>query len=75
MAAMRMRSGAKLTKKVIEALVDEAERGYDLTKAKRVAIGRPSFGPAGTSPRVQIRVQRSLGNLAHRAMLVSGTGL
>jgi predicted HicB family RNase H-like nuclease len=57
---MRTRSGTKLTKKVIEALADEAERGYDLTKAKRVTLGRPSLGPAGTSPRVQIRVDPEL---------------
>lgn len=60
MATMRTRSGTKLTKKVIEALADEAERGYDLTKAKRVTLGRPSLGPAGTSPRVQIRVDPEL---------------
>jgi hypothetical protein len=60
MATMRTRSGTKLTKKVIEALADEAERGYDLTKAKRVSFGRPSLGPAGTSPRVQIRVDPGL---------------
>jgi predicted HicB family RNase H-like nuclease len=60
MATMRTRSGTKLTKKVIEALAAEAERGYDLTKAKRVTLGRPSLGPAGTSPRVQIRVDPEL---------------
>jgi hypothetical protein len=57
---MRTRSGTKLTKKVIGALADEAERGYDLTDAKRVAFGRPSLGRAGTSPRVQIRVDPAL---------------
>jgi hypothetical protein len=57
---MRTRSGAKLTKQVIDALADEAERGYDLTKAKRVTLGRPSLGPTGTSPRVQIRVDPEL---------------
>jgi CRISPR-associated endonuclease/helicase Cas3 len=60
MATMRTRSGTKLTDKVIEELADEAERGYDLTEAKRVAFGRPSLGPAGTSPRVQIRVDPEL---------------
>jgi hypothetical protein len=57
---MRTRSGTKLTRKVVEALADEAERGYDLKKAKRVKLGRPSLGPAGTSPRVQIRVDPEL---------------
>ncbi|HEV7163425.1 MAG TPA: ribbon-helix-helix domain-containing protein [Solirubrobacteraceae bacterium] len=60
MATMRTRSGTKLTRKVVEALADEAERGYDLKKAKRVKLGRPSLGPAGTSPRVQIRVDPEL---------------
>jgi hypothetical protein len=60
MATMRTRSGTKLTKKAIGALADEAERGYDLTDAKRVAFGRPSLGRAGTSPRVQIRVDPAL---------------
>jgi plasmid stability protein len=60
MATMRTRSGTKLTKKVIEALADEAERGYDLTKAKRVAFGRPSLGDVGVSPRVQVRVDPEL---------------
>lgn len=60
MATMRTRNGTKLTGKVIEALADEAERGYDLTKAKRVTLGRPSLGPAGASPRVQIRVDPEL---------------
>jgi predicted HicB family RNase H-like nuclease len=60
MATMRTRSGTKLTKKVVEALADEAELGYDLAKAERVAFGRPSLGPAGTSPRVQVRVDPEL---------------
>ncbi|HEY3866273.1 MAG TPA: ribbon-helix-helix domain-containing protein [Solirubrobacteraceae bacterium] len=60
MATMRTRSGTKLTKKAIEALADEAERGYDLTKAKRVAFGRPSLGDIGVSPRVQVRVDPEL---------------
>ena len=60
MATMRTRGGTKLTKKVIEPLADEAERGYDLTKAKRGTLGRPSLGPAGASPRVQIRVDPEL---------------
>jgi predicted HicB family RNase H-like nuclease len=60
MATMRTRSGTKLTKKVIEALAAEAERGYDLTKATRATLGRPSLGPGGVSPRVQVRVDAEL---------------
>jgi hypothetical protein len=60
MATLRTRSGTKLTRKVIDALADEAERGYDLSKAKRERIGRPALGVAGVSPRVQVRVDPKL---------------
>jgi hypothetical protein len=60
MATLRTRSGTKLTKKVVDALAEEAERGYDLTKAKRVHMGRPALGDSGTSPRVQVRVDPDL---------------
>lgn len=61
MATLRTRSGTKLTKKRIEALADEAERGYDLNKARRVYVGRPALGPSpGASPRVQVRVDPEL---------------
>jgi hypothetical protein len=33
-------SGDLLTQREIEALADEAERGYDLTRAKRVVASR-----------------------------------
>jgi hypothetical protein len=57
---MKTRSGTKLTKKVVDALAEEAERGYDLTKAKRVRMGRPALGDVGASPRVQVRVDPQL---------------
>jgi hypothetical protein len=60
MATLRTRSGTKLTRKVVDALADEAERGYDLSKAKRERVGRPALGTAGTSPRVQVRVDPML---------------
>jgi len=59
-ATLKTRSGTKLTKKVVDALAEEAERGYDLTKAKRVRIGRPALGDGGSSPRVQLRVDPGL---------------
>jgi hypothetical protein len=62
MATLRTRSGTKLTKKVVDALADEAEHGYDLTKARRVRMGRPSLGDGGESPRVQVRVDADLAN-------------
>jgi hypothetical protein len=60
MPALRTRSGTKLTKKVVDALAEEAERGYDLTQAKRVRMGRPALGEGGESPRVQVRVDDDL---------------
>jgi predicted HicB family RNase H-like nuclease len=53
-------SGEVLTDEDIEALADEAERGYDLSKATKVTIGRPPLGAAGASPRVQVRVDPKL---------------
>lgn len=35
-------SGDLLTERDIEVLADEAERGYELTKAKRVVMGKSS---------------------------------
>jgi hypothetical protein len=60
MATLRTRSGTKLTKKVVDALAEEAGRGYDLTNAKRVRMGRPALGDTGASPRVQVRVDPQL---------------
>ncbi len=53
-------SGEVLTDEDIEALADEAERGYDLEKATKVTVGRPSLGERGASPRVQVRVDPDL---------------
>jgi len=60
MATLKTRSTTELTDEVIEALADEAERGYDLSKARRVYVGRPPLGKAGPSPRVQVRVDPKL---------------
>lgn len=60
MATLKTRSGTSLTKKVVDELADEAERGYDLEKAKRVRMGRPALGEGGVSPRVQVRVDPDL---------------
>jgi predicted HicB family RNase H-like nuclease len=53
-------SGEVLTDEDIEELADEAERGYDLDKAIKVTVGRPSLGAKGASPRVQVRVDPDL---------------
>jgi predicted HicB family RNase H-like nuclease len=60
MTAVRTISGDELSEKDIEALADEAERGYDLSKTRCVRVGRPALGKAGTSPRIQVRVDPKL---------------
>ena len=57
---MTTAGGDELSEEDIEALADEAERGYDLDKAIRVTVGRPSLGTKGASPRVQVRVDPAL---------------
>jgi len=61
MARLKTKAGTRLTRKVLKELADEAERGYDLSKAERVIIrpGRPSLD-RGVSPRISYRVARDL---------------
>jgi len=40
---MTTAGGDELSEEDIEALADEAERGYDITKAARVTVNRPSL--------------------------------
>ena len=58
---MKTKAGNELTKDLLERLADEAERGYDLSTAKRVRVrpGRPSLAE-GESPRISCRVPASL---------------
>lgn len=54
-----LKSGRVLDQALLDKLSAEAERGYDLSKAKRRYLrpGRPAKGePAGESPRVSSRV-------------------
>ena len=60
MKKYRTIEGDELTKEEVERLADEAERGYDLAKAKAVYPGRPSLSGAGTSPRIAVRVDPKL---------------
>jgi hypothetical protein len=60
MTKIRTAAGDELSEEDIEALADEAERGYDLDKAIRATVGRPSLGTKGSSPRVQVRVDPDL---------------
>lgn len=57
--------GDELTEEDVEALAAEAERGYDLAKAKSVTVGRPSLGAGGVSPRLQVRVDPDLAQALH----------
>ena len=60
MKKIKTAAGDELSNEDIEALADEAERGYDLSKAIKVTVGRPSLSPVGVSPRVQVRVDPKL---------------
>ena len=53
---MRTKSGRALTNRDLEELAGEAETGFDIAKAKRRRVGRPSLS-RGTSPRVQFRIE------------------
>jgi predicted HicB family RNase H-like nuclease len=52
---LRLISGETVTSELVEQLAAEAEAGYDLTRAKKRRVGRPSLG-RGPSPRVSFRV-------------------
>jgi hypothetical protein len=70
MKKIRTAAGDELTEEDIEALADEAERGYDLDKAIRVTVGRPALGRTrGASPRVQVRVDQRLAEALQRRAL------
>lgn len=65
MAKVKTISGDELSEQDIEALADEAERGYDLSKPRRVYVGRPPLGTARPSPRIQVRVDPKLAKALH----------
>jgi len=54
------KAGLEVTPEVADELAAEAERGYDLTKAKRQRVGRPSLGGGGVSPRMSFRATPEL---------------
>jgi len=63
---IKTRSGTEVDSATIDELAAEAERGYDLSKAKRRRVGRPSLGARGTSPRVSFRTTPELYRAAKR---------
>ena len=66
MAKLKTRTGAELSTKDVQALAEEAERGYDLHRARRVRVGRPSLGKKGASPRIQVRIDPELDKALRR---------
>jgi hypothetical protein len=56
----RTKAGLEVTPEVADELAAEAERGYDLAKAKRQRVGRPSLGGGGVSPRMSFRATPEL---------------
>lgn len=63
---LRTKSGAEVDSAVVDDLAGEAEGGYDLTKARRRRVGRPSLGTRGASPRVSFRATPELYRAAKR---------
>jgi CRISPR-associated endonuclease/helicase Cas3 len=62
----KTRSGAEIDPRTADALASEAEHGYDLSKARRRRVGRPSLGRRGASPRVSFRTTPELYRAAKR---------
>lgn len=62
----RTKSGQEITPEIADALADEAERGYDLSKAKRRRVGRPSLAGQGASPRMSFRTTPDLYRAAQK---------
>jgi predicted transcriptional regulator len=62
----KTKSGAEISPELADALASEAERGYDLSKARRRRVGRPSLGGHGASPRVSFRATPELYRAAQR---------
>lgn len=68
-------SGTEIDADATDALADEAERGYELEKAKRRRVGRPSLGGEGASPRVSFRATPELYAAAQRRARKEGRTL
>lgn len=62
----KTKAGIEITPDVADALAAEAERGYDLSKAKRRRVGRPSLAGSGSSPRLSFRTTPDLYRAAQK---------
>ena len=71
----RTKSGTEITPEIADALAAEAERGYDLSKAKRLRVGRPSLGGSGASPRMSFRATPELYRAAKKRAKEEGRSM
>ncbi|MGE5283260.1 MAG: CopG family transcriptional regulator [Chloroflexota bacterium] len=62
----RTKAGTEIAPEIADSLAAEAERGYDLSKAKRRRVGRPSLAGSGASPRLSFRTTPDLYRAAQR---------
>ena len=62
----KTKAGTEITPEIADALAVEAERGYDLSKAKPRRVGRPSLAGAGVSPRLSFRTTPDLYRAAQK---------
>ncbi len=62
----RTKAGIEITPEIADALAAEVERGYDLSKAKRQRVGRPSLAGQGASPRLSFRTTPDLYRAAQK---------
>jgi hypothetical protein len=69
---LRLKSGEVVTPQLVGKLAVEAEKGYDLARAKKKRVGRPSLD-RGTSPRVSFRLAATTYRRARRRALAEKT--
>ncbi len=62
----KTKAGTEITPEIADALAVEAERGYDLSKANRRRVGRPSLAGGGASPRMSFRTTPDLYRAAQK---------
>lgn len=60
MARLKSATGTDLSARTTDELAREAEAGYDLSRSRRVRVGRPALGAGGASPRLGVRVDPEL---------------
>lgn len=64
-----------LREALVEELADEAERGDDLSTARRESVGRPALSGEGASPRISFRASPELNAAAQRRADEEGKSL